>query len=123
MPSASANSQKAPTAQNKYWNQEPTRSPNTSPSILMKLMLLGRSEARFAGVGLLLVRSTTPEGGIYSGAFAHPTVYRSRVGAQGFGNIGHLTKPGDLLIECIEHSLELHLRHLGKHPDVLDVAD
>jgi len=28
-----------------------------------------------------------------------------------------------MLVECIEHGLELHLRHLGEHPDVLDVPD
>jgi hypothetical protein len=27
----------------------------------------------------------------------------------------------DILVECIEHGLELHLRHLGEHPDVFDV--
>jgi hypothetical protein len=26
-----------------------------------------------------------------------------------------------MLVEYIEHSLELHLRHLGEHPDVFDV--
>ena len=26
-----------------------------------------------------------------------------------------------MLVECIEHGLELHLRHLGEHPDVFDV--
>jgi hypothetical protein len=27
-----------------------------------------------------------------------------------------------VLVECIEHGLELHVRHLGEHPDVFDVA-
>jgi len=32
-----------------------------------------------------------------------------------------LTKPVDLLVQGIEHGPELHLRHLGKHPDVFDL--
>jgi hypothetical protein len=30
------NSENAPIAQKKYWNHDPTRSPSTSPSVLMK---------------------------------------------------------------------------------------
>ena len=37
------------------------------------------------------------------------------------GGLGELTKPVDLLVEGIENGPELHLRHLGEHPDVLDV--
>ena len=39
------------------------------------------------------------------------------------GGCGHLTEPADLLVEGVEHSLKLHLRHLGEHPDVPDVPD
>src|SRR6185436_11736124 len=36
-------------------------------------------------------------------------------------DLRQLIKPVDLLVECVKHGPELHLRHLGKHPDVLDV--
>ena len=48
---------------------------------------------------------------------------RSLVGLGGLTDSGQLTEPVDMLVECIEHGLELHLRHLGEHPDILDVPE
>jgi hypothetical protein len=54
------------------------------------------------------------------GVAALGRVCRSPLRSEGF-NSARFTEPADLLVECIEYGLELYLRHLGEHPDVLHV--
>src|SRR6476659_11422279 len=55
--------------------------------------------------------------------WAGPSVFRSLARPGRLGGSGQLIEPVDVLVECIEHGPELHLRHLGEHPDIFDVLE